>query len=431
MTNSENAVKHFNNGISLLFEKDLDKEVNDNFYQKLIIDLNFIAKSNIEPTKDNTKIIKAKEEFLKAIELKPYFSISYNYLGIANYLLRQYENAIENFNIAVEIIPNYIDAFLNRGLVKSFKNRLNTNDIALADFNYAIKLDPTYFISYLKRGLHYFSKCDYSEAIPDFSKVIELNEKIIDVYSYRAEARNEIGDYLGAIEDLDIYIKSKEKEDCLFYYIMRGNAKVNANKILDAIKDYNEVIEYDDNKIDINLVNQALYSKINAKKKSKDYNGAIEDCEKLIKINNESDTTPIHQRGIIKFMMLDLNGALEDFNLAIEIHEKYYSLCEGEYYFDRGNVKYELKDYYGAIEDYKRAISDDYQNSIYYKKLGITKMKINDFKEAIRAFNFSINLSPNNSELYELRATAKEAIGDIEGTISDLKKVIEIMSLGK
>ena len=52
-------------------------------------------------------------------------------------------------------------------------------DRAIADFNQTIQLDPEYVLAYYNRGLVYRSKGDRNNAIQDFKKVLELTENIV------------------------------------------------------------------------------------------------------------------------------------------------------------------------------------------------------------------------------------------------------------
>ena len=51
-------------------------------------------------------------------------------------------------------------------------------------------------------------------------------------------------------------------------------------------------------------------------------------------------------------MLKDYKGAIEDFNKVIKDYPK-----DGRAFIERGDLKVELKDYMGAIADYKKADS--------------------------------------------------------------------------
>jgi len=59
----------------------------------------------------------ALEDFNKAIEIKPDYADLYNNRGVAYAKLGHYQSAIDNFSKAIDLQPNYSDALYKRGVV--------------------------------------------------------------------------------------------------------------------------------------------------------------------------------------------------------------------------------------------------------------------------------------------------------------------------
>ena len=76
------------------------------------------------------------------------------------------------------------------------------SDGAIADFSKALELNPNYILAYVNRGNAKVGKSDWDGAIVDFSKAIELDPKYAIAYSNRGVAKKEKGDLAGADEDL-------------------------------------------------------------------------------------------------------------------------------------------------------------------------------------------------------------------------------------
>ncbi len=81
------------------------------------------------------------------------------------------EAAIDDLNRAIELDPNYNEAYLNRGLAYSEVNRL---DEAIVDLSRAIELDPTFWSAYRHRGIVYWIKGDQDASYGDYLKAREL-----------------------------------------------------------------------------------------------------------------------------------------------------------------------------------------------------------------------------------------------------------------
>ena len=73
--------------------------------------------------------------------------------GVALLEEGQYELAVLEFNEAIELDPNYTDAYYSRGEVY-----LNSEeyDLAIAGFTKAIELNPNHSYAYHDRGLTYY-----------------------------------------------------------------------------------------------------------------------------------------------------------------------------------------------------------------------------------------------------------------------------------
>ena len=58
-------------------------------------------------------------DYTKAIELKPDFVDAYNNRGLAKANLQDYRGAIADYNKAIELTPDYANAYYNRGSAKA------------------------------------------------------------------------------------------------------------------------------------------------------------------------------------------------------------------------------------------------------------------------------------------------------------------------
>lgn len=136
-------------------------------------------------------------------------------------LTGDYDGAIGDYNLAIEIDPKCAGAHNGRGLAKSMKR---DSDGAIADYSRAIKLDPSSEVShfyYSHRGDAYMKKGDYERAIQDYSRAIELDPKNDwHDYSNRGDAYMKKGDYERAIQDYSRDIELNEKAP--FAYNGRG-----------------------------------------------------------------------------------------------------------------------------------------------------------------------------------------------------------------
>lgn len=103
--------------------------------------------------------------------------------GLAYLDRKMYDDAIAEFNKAIEINPQYSDAYYNRGFSNAKRGNL---DQAIVDYTKAIGFNPNDADTYFNRGLAYHKKNQFDQAIADYSRSIKLSPNVADTYYNRA-----------------------------------------------------------------------------------------------------------------------------------------------------------------------------------------------------------------------------------------------------
>ncbi len=122
----------------------------------------------------------------------------YNNRGAAYRNLGFGELAIDNYNEAMRLKPDYAAAYFNRGVaynVNGMKER------AIADLTRSIQLDSGVANPYYQRGLIYAQQAAYEQALSDFSRAIKLAPCLASAYFDRGRVFESLGDLERAIED--------------------------------------------------------------------------------------------------------------------------------------------------------------------------------------------------------------------------------------
>ena len=112
----------------------------------------------------------------------------YNNRGITYRTLKRYDEALADFNRAIELDPTFSAAFSNRGITY---HTLQRYDDALADYTRAIELDPTKASAYLNIGALYGRQEMFLVALPYFERAAELGDPT--GAKYAAMVRQQLG----------------------------------------------------------------------------------------------------------------------------------------------------------------------------------------------------------------------------------------------
>jgi tetratricopeptide (TPR) repeat protein len=146
----------------------------------------------------------AIDDFNQAIALDPEYTWAYVSRGTAYRLLEKYQQAIDDFNQAVALDSEYAWAYASRGIAYRL---LDEYQRAIDDFTCALTLKPNYAWVSILRGEAYLRTKQYKQAIDDFNYALSLDSQAVEVYCLRGIARVNLQEYRGAIDDFDHALK--------------------------------------------------------------------------------------------------------------------------------------------------------------------------------------------------------------------------------
>ncbi len=256
---------------------------------------------------------------------------------------------------------------------------------------------------------------DLKEKIELFTKAIELDPEKLDAYFYRAIAKNDLGDYYGAIAD---YSKIILKEPDADTYYNRGNSRFSLQDFEGAKNDYAKAYELDKNFLD------ALYSLACVKFDLEEFNDAIKDFTSYIKevpYNSMAYTL----RAYAYKSLENFKKAIQDFNTAILIEPN------ADSYYNRGVFFMELNYYKEANSDLTKSLKLNKNNSFAYFYRGSSNLFLGKFNEAISDFSSSLKFDSVDFDSYLGLAIAYYKINDLTKAKLNFDKANSIILSGK
>jgi tetratricopeptide (TPR) repeat protein len=147
------------------------------------------------------KFAQAMEDYNKAIAINPEYSGAYNNRGLLYFKQGNFNLAISDFNQSIEKNTESASAYSsysNRGLAYFHQGNFSQ---AMLDYNKAIEINPYFADAYSNRGLLYYNQKEFKQAILDYSKAIELNPNVSDEYNNRGTCYIHLGNYINALAD--------------------------------------------------------------------------------------------------------------------------------------------------------------------------------------------------------------------------------------
>jgi len=114
-------------------------------------------------------------EFTEWIQLNPDSSVGYYNRGNAYLGIKDYDRAIADYDKAIELDPKSASAYNGRAWIYAYHLKKDFNR-AISDANQAVNLNPNNAIHFCTRGWAYLGNSDYSKAIADFEKSLQIDK---------------------------------------------------------------------------------------------------------------------------------------------------------------------------------------------------------------------------------------------------------------
>ena len=169
-----------------------------------------------------------------------------------------WQNPVTLWNNVIKHQPKAAIAYYNRGSV--LMKDPEKSEKALADFSKAIELQPGYMEAYNNRGVVLMNNKQYTEALQDYHRAIELNKK---------------REVKGLYQSLD---SNRLSENCAQTYNFRGIDYLKAKQYQLAEDDFEKAVAIKPDFM------SALYNKSVAEQQQKEYSDAITSYTKVIEL---------------------------------------------------------------------------------------------------------------------------------------------------
>ncbi|MFI5339212.1 MAG: tetratricopeptide repeat protein [Candidatus Methylomirabilales bacterium] len=184
---------------------------------------------------------KASGEFRKAIQIDGGFTDAYKWLGdlLVNSPRRLYDQAIQAYQKAVELSPDYAEAFVGLGDARQAKGQY---DEAIAEYRKALRLEPENARVHFGLGkIYYNEKQLYHEAVAEYEQAIKLDPKFIEARLNLADLYQEKGLYQDAIARYGQVLSIEPRHPGATYGLAMAYENVDSKKAIEQWEKYIEL----------------------------------------------------------------------------------------------------------------------------------------------------------------------------------------------
>ncbi len=180
----------------------------------------------------------ALDDYNRAVQLFPEYAPVYNNRGNALLALGLLQEALKDFDRAIALSPGYAAAYNNRATALL---KLGQTAPAVKDYTRAITLMPQNTASLTGRGRALLDEQRPFAALRDFTRAVSSDNRSAAAYRARAQAAMQVERFDEAIEDLSRAIAFEPENAEL--YVDRGHAYRLADNMASGLRDFTRAVE--------------------------------------------------------------------------------------------------------------------------------------------------------------------------------------------
>jgi tetratricopeptide (TPR) repeat protein len=151
-----------------------------------------------------------------------------------------------------------------------------------------------------------------------------------------------------------------------------------------------------------------------------------------------NSTEDFFNRGVARYQQGDLEGAMRDFDRAVEIastispgafaanHIGAISPEPAVILYNRGVTRYDLREWDGAIADFDESLMLNPLRVMAWIKRGNARFNKGDLDEAINDFNLALRLDPRSIIALNNRGLAWQNKGKLDAALGDYARALEL-----
>lgn len=277
----------------------------------------------------------------------------------------KFDEAVSDFDRAVELAPDNSWAYANRGMSHFWRENYGS---ARRDFDNALELESENWVALQGEGMLFAMEQKFAQAIERFDRAIDINPAGEFARSRRAMAYMEVGRTSEALSEIETLVQ-EFPEDHFFFFLQSS------------------ILAYQE-----------------------DWENALDSIAEAISLMPE-EVAYYSQRSEIYEEMQRTDEALADLDTLVELAGADSTVFNNRCWF-RATRKMQLKK---ALDDCNRAIELDPYSAPALDSRALVFMQMGQLAKAIENYDAALSLSPNMAQALYGRGIARLKRGDEKG----------------
>jgi tetratricopeptide (TPR) repeat protein len=181
---------------------------------------------------------KASGEFRKTVQIDGTFADAHKWLGdlLVTSPRRLYDQAIQSYQKALELSPDYAEAMVGLGDARQAKGQF---DEAIVEYKRALQLEPENARVHFGLGkIYYNEKQLYHEAVAEYQQAIALDPKYLEAHMSLGEIYEEKGLYQDAIARYNQVLSFDPRHPGATYGLALAYERVDPKKAMEQWERY-------------------------------------------------------------------------------------------------------------------------------------------------------------------------------------------------
>ena len=317
----------------------------------------------------------AIDSYNQAIALKPDFHQAFSNRGISKYFLKQFEEAIDSYNQAIALKAEFHETLFNRGLAQG---KLEKFEAAIDSFNQAILIKPDKHEAFLERAVAEVKLERFEEAIASLDNALEFKPDHSEAWNYRGLALGKLGRLEDAIASFDNALEFKP--DYHEAWKNRGSVLSKLGRLEDAIASFDKALEF-----------------------KPDYHEAWK------------------SRGGALSNLGRLEDAIASYDKALKFKPN-----DHEAWYNQGNTLDNLGRLEDAIVSFDKSLEfkPDYPEA--WNNRGRSLRNLEKLEESLACYNKALEFQPYLHQAWMNRASSLDDLGKLDEAIASYDKALEI-----